>query len=588
MRNNIQSCYPVLLIAGALISGCSVNTNMQKNNYTVAPNPLEMKGDSVLITMSATVPERSINPKANVQFVPYLKTSKGDIQLKPVTIGGEEVTDNVDFKVSSKTGGKVTYTDKVAYTPDMKRCTMYPSFAVKMGAEYKTLETPAAKGAPAAGPKALAEGTMVTSLMVKGTETVTGDNTPYTASTATKPVNIYYLIDNSKFNPNFKVAKLFDNKKQIEDLKGLLKTDKNWKVMGITINGFASPDGELSRNEGLSKAREESSFEYFKKELKKLGFAEANDSNMSRGYSLSEDWAGYIKAIEACNHPDKNAVLDMIKATSSDDEKEARIKKDFKKFWDATKNVLLPPLRRSEIIVKGQTPLKTDDELRALMGTPDQMSDAELLHLASVTADNTQKMSIYNAFNARFPNDWRGYNGLATVYLSTGDYNSAKSNLEKANANSPENGAVLANMGVVYRAKGDYANAEKSYKAAASKGADVSYNMGILCIKKGNYAEAVSNFKKTGKNDFNTALAELMNGSVENCKTILDNMKPESKDWACYYLKAIASARAGNADDMAANLTRALQANAEVRNMAKEDVEFIKFWSNTAFQGAIK
>ena len=559
---------------------------MLNNNYTVAPNPLEMKGDSVQITMSATVPEKSINPKANVQFQPYLKTSKGDVQLKAITIGGEAVTENVDFKVSSKTGGKVTYSDKIAYTPDMKRSTLYPSFAVKMGAEYKTLE--AAKGKVAVSPKALAEGTMTTSLLAKASEMIKGDETPYTASTASKSVNVYFLIDKDKFNPNFKIAKLFDNKKQIEELKKLLISDKNWAVKGISINAFASPDGELKRNENLSKGRENSSFEYFKKELKKLGFTEANDSNMSRGFTLSEDWAGYVKAIEASNHPDKDAVLAMIKSTSSDDEKEARIKKDFKKFWDATKNTLLPPLRRSELVVKGQTPLKSDDELKALMATPDQFSDVELLHLASVLTDNSQKTTIYNNFIAKYPNDWRGYNGLATVSLSANDFNAAMTNLEKANSLSPENGVVLANMGIVYKAKGDYTKAEKSYKSAGSKGVDVSYNLGILNIKKGNYSEAVSNFNKSGKKDFNAALAELLNGNTEGSKSILDNLKPEAKDWSCYYLRAVASSRANNSDETASNLTRAIQMNAEVRNMAKEDVEFIKLWSNPAFQGAIK
>ena len=585
MRHISQIFYYVLFISVVFISSCSVNTNMQKNNYTVAPNPLEMKGDSVQINMSATVPEKSINPKANVQFQPYLKTPKGDIQLKAITIGGEAVTENVDFKVSSKTGGKINYSDKIAYTPDMKRSTLYPSFAVKLGTEYKTLEAP--KG-QVITPKALAEGTMATSLMVKPSDVITNDGTPYTASTASKSVNVYFLIDKDKFNPNFKIAKLFDNKKQIEELKKLLISDKTWTVKGISINAFASPDGELKRNENLSKGREESSFEYFKKELKKLGFTEANDSNMSRGFTLSEDWAGYVKAIEASTHADKDAVLAMIKSTSNDDEKEARLRKDFKKFYDATKNTLLPPLRRSELVVKGQTPLKTDDELKALMATPDQMSDVELLHLSSVLTDNTQKLAIYNSFITKLPNDWRGYNGLATVYLTSNDYTNAMTNLEKANSLAPENGVIAANMGIVYRSKGDYVKAEKSYKLAESKGVDVSYNLAVLNIKKGNYAEAISNFNKSGKKDFNAALAELLNGNTDGSKTILDNLKPESKDWSCYYLRAVASARANNSDEAAANLTRAVQLNADVRNIAKEDVEFIKMWSNPAFQGAIK
>jgi len=563
---------------------------MVNNQYTVSPNPLEVKGDSVQITMSGNIPAKSINPKANVQFQPYLKTAKGDIPLKAITIGGEAVTENVDFKVNSKTGGKITYSDKVPYNPDMKRATLYPGFAVKMGtAEYKTMEMPQVKGAPTT-PKVLAEGTRTTALMVKNNDPAIMDGTPYAASVESKSVNIYFPIDKDKFNPNFKMAKLFDNKKQIEELKGLLKSGQNWTVKGISINAYASPDGELSRNGNLAKGREESSFNYFKKELKKLGFAEANDSNLSRGFSLSEDWAGYAKAIEASNHPDKAAVLSIINSGISDDEKEARIKKDFRKFYDATKNVLLPPLRRSELVVKGQAPLKSDEELKAIMaaGNTAQLNEVELLHLASITPDNAGKQAVYNAFITKYPNDWRGYNGLASTYLAVEDYNNALTNLEKANTLSPENGAILANMGTIYRTKGEYAKAEQAYKTASSKGTDVSYNLGVLGIKKGNYSDAVSNFKKANARDFNVALAELLNNNADGCNAILDNMKPEEKDWKCYYLRAVSAARADNSDAAATNLTRAVQMNGEVRTLAKEDVEFIKLWENPAFQSAVK
>jgi hypothetical protein len=93
MRLLKQVSYSFLIASAAIATGCSVKTNMGNNNYTVTPNPLEVKGDSILITMSANIPAKSFNPKANVQFQPYLKTAKGDVQLKAVTLGGEKVTE---------------------------------------------------------------------------------------------------------------------------------------------------------------------------------------------------------------------------------------------------------------------------------------------------------------------------------------------------------------------------------------------------------------------------------------------------------------------------------------------------------------
>jgi hypothetical protein len=582
MRHFRQIFYSVTVITAAVLSGCSVKTNMLNNNYTVTPNPLEVKGDSIAITISANVPAKSINPKANIQFQPYLSTPKGDRALKTITIGGEKAT-GTDITINSKTGGKINYTEKIAYTEDLKRVTLYPDFAVKTGTDYKAV--PNAKGS-----KILAEGTITTPLMVKsGAGNMVFDADNYSASPESKMVNIYFPKDVAKFNAGFKIKGMFDNKKQIEELKGLMKADKNWVVKGISINAYASPDGELTRNEGLSKGRSESSFNYFKKELKKLGFTEVNDQNLKLGYTLAEDWAGYEKALAASTHPDKDGVLNIVRNKSvTDEEKEGLIKRNYPKFWEATKNTLLPALRRSELVVSGQKPLKSDEELKANMSTLDSLNEAELLHLAAITTDLGQKAQIYTAMTNKYPQDWRGFNDLGAVQASMKNTTEGMTNLEKANTLSPENPAILVNIGNTYLMSSNYAKAEEAYKTAAAKGGDASYGMGILAIKKGNYADAVSNFNKSNKKDFNLALAQLLNGQADAAKVTIDNMKPEEMTWECYYLRAIIGARTSNQDLMTTNITRAIQINAEARTRAKDDVEFIKFWANPAFQGAIR
>ena len=112
--------------------------------------------------------------------------------------------------------------------------------------------------------------------------------------------------------------------------------------------------------------------------------------------------------------------------------------------------------------------------------------------------------------------------------------------------------------------------------------------MGIIAIKKGNYADAVSNLSKASKKDYNLALAQILNGQNDAANTTIDNMKPEELTWMHYYLRSIIGARSSNQDMLTTNLTRAVQLNAEVREMAKTDMEFFKFWNNPAFQGAIR
>jgi tetratricopeptide (TPR) repeat protein/outer membrane protein OmpA-like peptidoglycan-associated protein len=582
MRHIGQIFYSLLVVAVMVISACSVKNNMMNNNYTVTPNPLEVKGDSISITINANVPAKSINPKANIQFMPYLKTASGELALQTTTIGGEKAS-GTDITVNSKTGGKISYNTKIAYNDDLKRVTLYPNFAVKAANDYK--EIPNAKGS-----KALAEGTITTALLAEGgASAMVFDADNYVSAAESKMINIYFPKDVTKFNPSFKIKNLIDNKSQVDTLKKLMKGSMNWVVKSISINAYASPDGELSRNENLSKGRSQSTFDYFKIELKKVGFTEVNDQNFKMGYTLSEDWAGYDKAVAASTHPDKDGVLNIVRNKSvSDEEREGLIKRNYPKFWNATKESLLPALRRSELVINGQKPLKTDAELQASMSKLNTLNEAELLHLAAITKDMSTKATIYNEMVTRFPNDWRGFNDLGAVQIAMGKSSDGLANLEKANILSPENSAVLTNMGNAALMAKDYNKATDYYKAAAAKGGDASYGMGIIAIKKGNYSDAVSNLNKASKKDFNLPLAQLLNNQNDAAKSSIDNMKPEELTWIHYYLRAIVGARTANQDLMTTNLTRAIQMDASVRERAKNDYEFAKFWSNPAFQGAIR
>lgn len=575
MRHMKQVIFTASCIS--LLAACSVKNNFTKNNYTVSPNPLELKGDSVEITINANVPAKSINPKTIVTFSPYLKCEDGTvINLKEITIKGTKAKGNADETVDTKMGGKVSYTTKIAYTPNMKRAQLMPKFTA-LGKEV-----PITVGA-------LAEGTIVTPLLLNNSDLTifTGDN--YKVELVNKSINIYFPLDNDKFNPNFKTGKNLSNKNQIKALGILLKADTNFVARGIAINAYASPDGELDRNTNLSKGREESTFKFFKKQLSKLGFTEVNDENFTRGYSSAEDWLGFEKAIISSEYKEKDAILEVLRNKGiSDEEREGLIRRNFPKVWEKAKTSVLPSLRRSELIIKGASPMKTDAELLTFYGMYDKLTLKELFHLAVISTDLTKKQEVLNAYNAINSEDWRSFNNLAVSNIQQNDFTAAKSNLDKALVLSPENPTLLANYGVVYKLTGNYSEAIKYYNMAGTKGADVSYNLGLLAIKNGNYAEATSSFSKSKINDFNTALALLLNGNAAACKEVIDGLNPDDLKWNHYYLRAVAAARTNNADDVAANLIKAIGANSEVRNMAKSDMEFSKMFSNPLFQGAIR
>jgi len=577
MKDFSQKVLPIGFAASVFLAACSGPGNLTKNSYTVNPNPLEMKADSVSIVITGNVPPKTMKGKAVVTFQPYLKTNDGkEIILKSVTVKGEKAKESADYTVNSKTGGTVTYSEKIPYTPELKNVSLMPRFIY----ETKQIAVP---------DSIKVKGTITTALLVKYSNEYRAGKDNYQPEISNKSVNIYFPMDVDKFNVNFKMGKTLNNKSQIATLKSLLKKDPNWIIRGISINAYASPDGELERNSNLSKGRSSSTFAYFRKELKDLGFSEVNDSNFSMGYMLAEDWKGFANELANSTYEDKDAMIEIINdANISDVEREAKLRANHEKSWKKSADQILPLLRKSELVVIGNKPFKTEAELMTYYGKYDQLSDIELYHLAVITSDLKQKEEVLNAYTAKVTGDWRGFNDLAIVNMQSNNLTSAESNLNKANELSANNGAVLANMGALARAKGDYAGAQAMYQKAANNGGDTYYNLGVYDIKRGNYPSAVSNFGKSGKSDFNSALAQLLNGDANGAKTTLDNINPDDLTWEHYYLRAICGARMNNQDVCTTNLAQAISKNREARNMAKEDIEFLKFFNNPLFEAAIR
>src|SRR5436189_5159746 len=64
--------------------------NAPKVQYEVTPNPLEMHGDSVAITVKGTYPAKYFAKKVDVALTPSIKTAEGNHPFKTVTNVGEK------------------------------------------------------------------------------------------------------------------------------------------------------------------------------------------------------------------------------------------------------------------------------------------------------------------------------------------------------------------------------------------------------------------------------------------------------------------------------------------------------------------
>ena len=117
------------LLVGLSITSCDL---MKDVTYSVAPNPLEMHGDSVRVKVDVIFPEKALNKKAIVDITP----SVGDVTLKPVRVQGEKATGNGNV-IAYKAGGTVTYTDVVVYHPSMEASGLFVEGKIYKGEKEK-------------------------------------------------------------------------------------------------------------------------------------------------------------------------------------------------------------------------------------------------------------------------------------------------------------------------------------------------------------------------------------------------------------------------------------------------------------------
>ena len=204
------------------------------------------------------------------------------------------------------------------------------------------------------------------------------------------------------------------------------------------------------------------------------------------------------------------------------------------------------------------------------------------MHAASLTQDLNKKATLYKKASDKFPSDVRAKNNLGCVYIQLGKTDEAEQILESAKS-IENNEAVKNNLGVVYMLKGNLEKAEEIYTTAGNT-KEANYNLGIINIKKGKYDVAVGNF--AGTNDFNAALAKLLNKNYNEAMNTLTSSKDESA--MAYYLKAIIGARMDNSDMVFNNLRTAVGKDIKLKAYAVKDVEFMKYFTNDTFKSIIQ
>jgi tetratricopeptide (TPR) repeat protein len=565
----------VAFVVAAFVSGC-VTTKLPET-YEVTPKVLETHGGKIAVSIKGIIPAKSFHKKAIVELTPVLKYNGGVVELKPFTLKGEKAVGS-GTTINTKTGGAFTYSDVVDYKPALNTSELFVRAKLTQKKKIKDL-----------GEFKIADGVIYTSTRIgSGTETTQSATHRYEKETIqVQKATLYFAYNASNLNEALPLNK--NNKAEIEKIEAELR--KGWTIKNISINAWASPEGEQTLNEDLANERAKTGNKYMIDILKKLSGEKNSLVNYKKPEeevkwdvkARGEDYDGFMKALETSTIKDKATIGNVIKSQSTKLEREQQIKNMTVIYAEIEQ--MLEVLRRSEFMVSSLEPKKSDEQIARFSTTsPDSLQIEELFYAATLTNDPNTQLAIYKSATKVFDKDWRGYNNAAAICLNQGKLDEASDLLNKANAVNPNNGMILNNLGVVAARKGDFKAAKTYYEQAQAQGVNVSYNLGVLMILDGNYGGALANF--SGRTcDYNVGLAQLMNGSASDAQKTLE-CAPASAEG--HYLLAIIGARTGNLSLMTQNLTKACQMVPSYKTQAKEDREFIKYFDNADFQNAIR
>lgn len=555
------------LLAGLVFAAasCSNLKPLSQSNFNATPSPLETVGNSVPVTVNGTFPEKWFNKNATVKITPVLKyaatkESYGSAQ----TYQGEGVSGNA-IEIPYNRGGNFNMSFSFPYQPDMLTSELFMRFDAKI--KNKSVKLPEVK---------VADGIVATSALASAQTTApsVADDGFQRIIKQTQDANIHFVIQQ---------ANIRSSETNTQDMRSWQQrvqdafNDPRQNV-DIEVSAYASPDGGLTLNERLAAQREKNTTQYLEGELKRRKV----DTDVNARYT-AQDWEGFRQLLEASDLQDKELVLRVLSMYPDPETREREIKNISFVYSDLA-STILPQLRRSRITANIEIIGKSDEEIMEFWRIdPKKLSVEELLYASTLTDNDADKEKIYQYVTVNFPQDYRGWNNMATAYYQRGEYNNAKQALDRAALVSPNAAEVNVNKALFAMMDGNTQPAKELLgKSSGANNLDAA--MGLLYLMEGDYNQAIDAFGDTKSN--NAALAQILTRNYNAADITLKAIK--NPDALTYYLMAIVGSRTNNFNDVMTNLRSAITMDKTMSARALNDLEFAKYRTNLDFMTLLR
>ena len=273
---------------------------------------------------------------------------------------------------------------------------------------------------------------------------------------------------------------LFDNAAELDSIYRFTERitgNPDLRITGVEMTGYASPEGNYSFNDRLSKARVDAFGNLIQSRYKLNG-------TTIKTTHIAEDWDSVSRWVASSDLANRSRVTEIISSTPDPDARDAKIRSlDNGATYHRLLTEVYPGLRRVEYTINYVVmPFTVEKGKEIIRTNPRYLSLYELYQIAETyPAGSPEFNDVFHIAAVNFPDDAAANNNMAAIAIRNGDLEAAKRYLAKA-GNSPE---ALNNMGIVNALEGKTAEAERAFRSSIAAGnANASFNLqNILNLK---------------------------------------------------------------------------------------------------------
>lgn len=238
-----------------------------------------------------------------------------------------------------------------------------------------------------------------------------------------------FVVNKTDIRPSYR--RNADELAKVVQTIDVVRQDSFATITGISIHGYASPEGSYSNNVRLAEGRAKAFADYVQGLISLPGSVVAVQST-------PEDWQGLRDYI--IGQPDLSILLPIVDDTSLDpDQKERQMKNRYPQQWRYLLDNVMPALRHSDYEVAYTIRPFSIEEAKAIIRTkPQHLSLNEMFLVANTYPVGSEDYDETFLTAVRmYPADQTANLNAAVISLNRGDLTAAEHYLQKA-GNSAE------------------------------------------------------------------------------------------------------------------------------------------------------